>query len=230
MTSTVFLVEDDPGIARAVIEGLERRGFRVVHAASVAEAQAQLTELEPVVCLLDVMLPDGSGLDVLQSVRLRAPAIPICMLTARDAVDDKLDAFKAGADDYLTKPFDLRELAARIEVLIRRGLSKPTANPPQRVAAGNVSADLDARTVTVAGAELVMTRREFDLLSALLTKPGAVFSRDQLLTRVWPQSKAVNQNTVDVYISYLRNKLQGAEATVTLSTIRGVGFRLDVSR
>jgi len=177
-----------------------------------------------------VMLPDGSGLDVLQSVRLRAPAIPICMLTARDAVDDKLDAFKAGADDYLTKPFDLRELAARIEVLIRRGLSKPTANPPQRVAAGNVSADLNARTVTVAGAELVMTRREFDLLSALLTKPGAVFSRDQLLTRVWPQSKAVNQNTVDVYISYLRNKLQGAEATVTLSTIRGVGFRLDVSR
>jgi DNA-binding response OmpR family regulator len=226
MNKTVFLLEDDLGIARAIIEGLDRRGISVIHARSLAEADESLAGVKPSLCLLDVMLPDGSGLELLHKLRRQLPKVPICMLTARDAVEDKVEAFAAGADDYLSKPFDIRELSARVEALIRR-IPQTEEGEEDLLVIGNLVVNRDARLVKVEGAALDMTRREFDLLHEMAAKPGVVFSREQLLNRVWPQTGDVNLNTVDVYISYVRKKLHSARADVLLTTVRGVGFRLD---
>mgnify|MGYP000414927187 FL=1 len=219
--ATVLLVEDDADIARLITERLVGAGYQVWHGASVAAAAALWQQHRPQVLLVDWMLPDGSGVDWVADLRAQHHEVPVCLLTARDALEDKLAGFDAGVDDYLPKPFALDELMVRVRALLKRsGLSRDVN---QGLTVGNVVLFAQERRAVVAGKAVALTRREFDALLLLAQRYDKVVTREQLLN-AWPGTREVNPNTVDVYISYLRKKLTGA--TVTIETVRGMGFRL----
>ena len=221
---SILVVEDEPSIASFVSMYLEKAGFAVRKAETGAGAIEQADAEAPSLVILDLMLPDLDGIDVCRRIRQRSD-VPILMLTARDDDIDKIIGLEVGADDYLTKPFNPGELVARVKSVLRR------ANPERRelqsasLQHGELRIDAGRREVTVAGEEIQLAPKEFDLLWELLDHRGLVLTRDQLLERVWGYTFAGDTRTVDVHVRQLRRKLGDASPIVT---VWGVGYKVSV--
>ena len=219
----LLLVEDDDSIAGPLITGLEREGFDVTWA---SDGRAALEADEPDFVLLDLGLPDLDGAEVARRIRARS-TVPIIVVTARGEELDRVLLLEMGADDYVVKPFGLRELVARVRAVQRRvGLACPDRNQPTSTSLtlGSLVIDLRTRRVHVDGTEVDLTPKEFDLLALLGTDPGAVFSREDIMEQVWDEHWWGSTKTLDVHIAGLRKKLAHPE---WITNIRGVGFRLD---
>ena len=220
----LLLVEDDPRLQR-VLRRLLEDDRHVVEVAPDGRTALELAEaatgIETVI--LDIGLPDMSGLEVARRLRRDGRNLAILMLTARDTVNDRVAGLDAGADDYLVKPFAYEELSARLRALARRS-EKGTRRPDPVLAAGPIALDERSRRVTVEGKLVDLSPREFSLLECFLRHPGQSLTRDQLLDQAWPFSVAVTPNAVDAYVHYLRTKL--GEAGRWIETVRGVGYRL----
>lgn len=214
----LLLVEDDPMIGEAIRAGLRREGFTVDWVRDGGSA-GQALDTEPFeLLLLDLGLPGGDGLQLLKTLRGRGSALPVLIITARDAVADRVAGLDAGADDYLVKPFALEELAARIRALLRR----KSGRPEPRLEHLGVALDPATHRVTRDGADVALSPREFALLELLLERPGAILSRGQLEERLYGWGEEVESNAVEVHIHGLRRKL-GAQFILT---VRGVGYRV----
>ena len=220
----LLLIEDDMRLSR-VLKRLLEEDRHVVDLANDGETGLAIAEEATGidVVILDVGLPDLSGLDVARRLRARKSEVAILMLTARDTVGDRVTGLDAGADDYLVKPFAYEELAARLRALSRRSTSGPRRAAPV-LAVGPIRLDETSRRVTADGRDVDLSPREFSLLECLLRHPGQTLSRDQLLDQAWPFSVAVTPNAVDAYIHYLRTKL--GEVGRRIETVRGVGYRM----
>lgn len=218
----ILLVEDAVDLATATRDGLARAGMACDVAHSLDEARACLDVQPYDAVALDIDLPDGSGTTLLRTLRATGSTTPVLMLTAAFSVDDKLSAFSLGADDYLVKPFDQRELEARLHAMHRRA----QAETGSEVTLGRLRYNATGGVVTVDGARVDLTRREFALLGLLAHNPGQVFSKERLLERLYSFDEAdVGVNAIELYIARLRKKLVGAG--VTISTLRGLGYRID---
>ena len=215
---TLLLVEDELSIGRLVRSYLEAVGYTVVWARSGEEALVELTRHPVRLVVLDIRLPGMDGFDVCRRIR-SGSSVPIVMLTARDEEADRVAGFEVGADDYVSKPFSPRELAARIKAVLRRAEGTPGDDV---IAVGDVVLDKDAREVAVAGCPIELTAKEFDLLAWLLEHAGIVFSRDQLLDRVWGIAYHGGTRTVDVHVAQLRRKLSRPDL---IRTVRGAGYK-----
>ncbi|MEM9565208.1 MAG: response regulator transcription factor [Actinomycetota bacterium] len=223
MGTRVVLVEDDQRVASAVIDALSALDYDVEHHATGLDA---LRATDGDLMLLDLGLPDMDGLDVCRAVAARS-TMPIIAVTARGAVDQRVDGLRAGADDYVVKPFSIAELEARIEAVLRRSgrLDEHTAGAePAAVTVGDVAIDHDGHQVTVDGETISLTPKEFDLLAVLASRPGHVFTRGELLLQVWHSTWEGRSRTVDVHVGSLRNKTGRSEL---IRTVHGVGYALD---
>jgi len=220
----LLVVEDDPRLSR-LLKRLLEDDRHVVEVATDGQTGLEIAEDAPgIECvILDIGLPDMTGLEVAKRLRAAGSELPILMLTARDTVGDRVTGLDAGADDYLVKPFAFEELSARLRALARRGAPPGRRTKPTLVA-GPIALDETARRVTVNGATVDLSPREFSLLECLLRHVGQTLSRDQLLDQAWPFGVAVTPNAVDAYIHYLRDKLGTAGRHI--HTVRGVGYRL----
>ncbi len=220
----LLVVEDDPRMGRLLKRMLEEDRHVVDLATTAADGLALGEEgLGIEAIILDVGLPDGSGLDVARRLRRNGSRTPILMLTARDTVGDRVNGLDAGADDYLLKPFAFEELAARLRALARR--SSALVRPDHRLVSGSIELDEERRQVTVDGRPVNLSRREFALLECFLRHAGQVLTRDQLLDHAWPYGVVVTPNAVDAYIHLLRERL-GPSAARRIETVRGIGYRL----
>lgn len=220
----VLVVEDDDAVRSAVDRGLGVHGFDV---STVPDAESALTAVarhRPDLMIVDVGLPGMSGIELCTRLRGLDVDTPILILSARDQVGDRVAGLQAGADDYLVKPFSLDELAARLHALLRR--ARPAAAPTSALSAGPLWVDLDRRVATVDDVRLELSRREFDLLATFAANPGIVLSRIRLLELVWGYDFDVDTNVVDVFVGYLRRKLEAAGDHRLIDTVRGVGFVL----
>jgi two-component system, OmpR family, response regulator RegX3 len=217
----VLLVEDDASLAEGLAEGLARYGF---DADTVATGRAALDAPVPDVVLLDLGLPDIDGLDVCRELRSRSD-VPIIVITARAEETDRVVGLELGADDYLAKPFPLRELVARIRAVLRRVAPSPRPRPagPEVVELGRLKIDHRERRVLVDGEEVALAPREHDLLAKLASDPGALFTREELMSSVWDENWFGSTRTLNVHVGGLRTKLGGA---VAIEAVRGVGYRL----
>jgi len=215
-------VDDDQGVRQALRRGLALEGFLVRDAADGTLALAEIAAQPPAVVVLDVAMPGLDGVEVVRRLRSEGRTLPVCMLSARDEVDDRVAGLAAGADDYVVKPFSVAELAARLHALVR--LHESRDNRP--LVLRDLAIDPVRRLATRGGRELDLTTREFDLLLALARHPGQVLSRAQLLAQVWGYTWDVDSNVVDVFIGYLRRKLEAAGEPRVLQTVRGIGFVL----
>jgi DNA-binding response OmpR family regulator len=216
---TVLIVEDDHSIGGLVRAYLERLGYRVVWVRSGEDALVELTRHPVKIVVLDIRLPGMDGFDVCRTIRSRS-AVPIVMLTARDEEADRVTGLELGADDYIPKPFSPRELAARIKAVLRRTEARSEAE--EVLEFEDVVLDRGGREVTVAGAPVELTSKEFDLLACLIENGGIVCSRDQLLDRVWGMSYPGGTRTVDVHVAQLRRKLGRPDL---IRTVRGSGYK-----
>jgi two-component system, OmpR family, response regulator len=223
LATRLLVVEDDPKLVRALERGLTAEGYEVDVAHTGEEALSQVDDQVYDVVLLDVMLPGVDGFRVCEALRRRPGWLPVLMLTARADVADRIRGLDAGADDYLVKPFDFGELLARVRALARR----PPAERAAMVEAGELRLDAAARTVTRSGSEVELTAREFQVLDLLARNAGRVVSRQQLLEDVWDEDVDGSANVVDVYIGYLRKKLEDPARPQLIRTVRGVGFMLE---
>lgn len=225
MKGQILVVEDDPGIVRAVKAYLEQEGFGVAVAADgLLALNAALAET-PTLIVLDWMLPSLDGLEFMRRLR-QEQRTPVIMLTARTEENDRVLGLELGADDYMTKPFSPRELVARVKAVLRR-TKVPTERPDQTLVVGSLQLNLEKRSVVRAGVPLELTVLEFSLLHTLMGQPGRVFSRDELLNRVWGSDFTGVDRVVDVHISHLRRRLGEDPDTPTLVlTVRGVGYKL----
>jgi len=220
----VLVVEDEQSIVEPFVRALARNGFDAVVARTAAEAMRIARETEPDVVLLDLTLPDGDGRDVCRELR-RESDVPIIMLTARGTETDRIVGLELGADDYVVKPFATDEVIARIRAVLRRYHRGATAAGP--VTVGDLRVDLAARRVWLAGEELRLTRKEFDLLARLASDAGHVVTREVLMSDVWDENWFGSTKTLDVHIAWLRKKLgEDPGAPRHIHTVRGVGFRL----
>ena len=220
----VLLVEDDRTIADAVAFCLRAEGLSVEHAANGRDGLRLATKGEHQVLILDLMLPDLDDREICRAVRAKSQ-VPILMLTARALEMDKVQGLELGADDYLTKPFGMREFVARVKALLRRGAGRKQ-DPPQSYTTGVVVIDMATRGVTVDGAPVELRRKEFDLLHALVSNRGRVLTRDSLLERVWGQSDFLSTNTLDVHIRWLRQKIERDPSQPhRILTVRGIGYK-----
>ena len=219
----LLVIEDDPRLVRLLRRLLED-DRHVVETATTGLDGLEIAETADGVeaVILDVGLPDISGIEVARRIRAAGSEVAILMLTARDTVGDRVSGLDAGADDYLVKPFAYEELAARLRALGRRGMG--TRRPEPKLVAGPIVLDETSRRVTLDGRSIDLSPREFSLLECLLRHPGQTLSRDQLLDQAWPFSVAVTPNAVDAYVHYLRDKLGAAGRLI--ETVRGVGYRL----
>ena len=213
----ILLVEDDAALGRAVREHLALAGHAVDLIGTFGEAEEAIRGGSHALLLLDIGLPDGSGLDLLRGARSRGDWRPTIVLTARDQITDRIEGLKAGADDYLVKPFDLGELLARVQAVARRSASRPDHLHQH----GDVVLNLEDHRATLAGAEVMVTAREWAILERLLRRPGAVVSREQLEEAVYAFSAEVESNAIEVYVSRLRRKL----GATLIETLRGIGYR-----
>ncbi|MFI6768688.1 response regulator transcription factor [Streptomyces sp. NPDC050355] len=221
----VLVVDDDAMILRSLGRGLRLNGFAVALAEDGPTALAELAERPPDVVVLDVSLPGISGTDVCRTLRAGGDEVPVLMLSALDELEDRVAGLQAGADDYLVKPFALKELVLRLQALLRR-------RPPvgrDAVQVGDLFLDTAAREVTYGGVEVRLTRREFELLEILARNAGVVLTRDQLLDRVWGYDFDVRTDAVDTFVSYLRRKTEAGGRPRLVHTVRGVGFVLRAS-
>jgi two-component system OmpR family response regulator len=215
----ILVVEDEPQISNFLRVGLGYEGFSVAVAEDGHEALAELKRFKPQLVILDLMLPGVSGMELAGRMR-EDPDLMIIILTARDEVEDRIAGLRAGADDYLVKPFDFEELVARIHAVTRRRLG-PGSGILQ---AGPVTVDRERRVVTVEGTAVELTVKEYELLLLLISHPGRVLSRRFILDQVWGH-EFYDENNVEVYVRYLRRKLGDTEHTL-IETVRGVGYRL----
>jgi DNA-binding response OmpR family regulator len=222
--AVVLLVDDDAAIRRTVTVGLELEGFDVVCASGGRAALEAVKTVAPAVMLLDLTMPDLDGLDVLRRLRAAGDDLPVCILSARDQVSDRVRGLEAGADDYVVKPFALEEVSARLHALLRR---RPLAES-ERVVAGDIELDPAGFTARRAGRDLTLTRREFELLALFVRHPGEVLDRRRLHEEVWGYTFDPGTNVTDVFVGYLRRKLEVAGEPRLLHTVRGVGFVLRV--
>ncbi len=220
----VLVVEDEPTIARAVADRLAAEGFTVQQVYDGPSAVATATDWLPDVIVLDVMLPGFDGHEVCRRVQAERP-VPVLMLTARDDETDVLVGLGVGADDYLTKPFSMRELVARVRVLLRRvERARDLANrAPAEIVVGSLRIDPSRRRVNSAGDDVHLTPTEFDLLVCLASRPGSVLTREHLLAEVWDWQDAAGTRTVDSHVKSLRSKL----GSQRVRTVHGVGYALE---
>jgi two-component system response regulator RegX3 len=223
---TVLVVEDEESITVPLTEALAREGFDTAVAGTAAEALELAESVEPDVVLLDLMLPDGSGLDVCRELR-RTSRVPIIVVTARGDEADRVVGLELGADDYVVKPFSARELVARIRAVLRRTEERPEPAAEGPIRIGPLVVDASRRTAAVDGEELELSRKEFDVLHLLAREAGRVVTRERLIEEVWETTWFGSTKTLDVHVSGLRRKLgDNPSAPRFIHTVRGVGFRL----
>jgi DNA-binding response OmpR family regulator len=220
----VLVVDDDAGIREALERALRLEGFGVETAPGGRAALASVAGRPPAAIVLDIGMPDLNGRAVCARLRADGVRTPILILSARDEVADRVAGLQAGADDYLVKPFAVEELVARLHALLRRGGEASGADPSAHVAVGDLTIDPAGRSARRGDRELDLTRREFDLLEALARNAGIVMSRERLLELVWGYDWETDGNVVDVFVSYLRRKLEAGGEPRILKTVRGVGF------
>ena len=224
MSQRILIIEDEPDIRKTLEYNISREGYKVVSASSLSEGKKQINSSDFSLILLDLMLPDGSGLNLCREIKSdkdKSPT-PIIILTAKDDEVDKVVGFELGADDYVTKPFSVRELILRIKAILKRGESKKETLEVQRQF-GELTMDIDSHEAFVNNEQIILTALEFRLLRQLVDRRGRVQSRDQLLSDVWGYSAEVNTRTVDTHIKRLREKLGTMGKYV--QTIRGVGYK-----
>ncbi|MDO7852757.1 response regulator transcription factor [Hymenobacter convexus] len=219
----ILLVEDDPRLSALIRRGLEEEQLTVAVAQDGQTGQEMALTQPFDLIILDVLLPQRSGLEVLAAIREQNAEVPVLMLTALGTTTDKLNGFGGGADDYLVKPFDFAELVARVRALTRRGNPHPKGS---RLTFADVVLDIPSRTVTRAGQPLRLTTREFNLLELLLRHPGRVLSRSQIAEHGWDEAFDAGSNVIDVYVSYLRKKVDQGFATKLIHTVTGAGYVL----
>ncbi|MCX7792715.1 MAG: response regulator transcription factor [Chloroflexaceae bacterium] len=222
MAQRILLVEDEPEIASYLVRGLGYEDYHVEHVATGAAALAAAREHPPDLVILDLGLPDMDGLEVARRLRAGAP-IPILMLTARDAVADRVAGLMGGADDYLTKPFAFEELLARVHVQLRRAQAR---QQHELLRFDGVTVDVAAREVRVGDQRVELTAREFDVLELFMRHPRQVLTREQVYERIWGYDFGADSNVLEVYVRALRQKLEAAGAPRLLQTVRGVGYVL----
>lgn len=216
MMTRILLIEDDIHISRLLKMELEHEGYSVEELSSGLSALDQLEEANPHLVILDVMLPELDGFSVLEGLKEISPHTPVIMLTARTDLKDRVRGLKSGADDYITKPFEIEELLARIEVILRR------TGHTEVLVFEEIELFVSSRTVKVAEELIDLSKTEFELLRILLINAGIVMSKERLLKEVWGDEDWGNPNVVEVYVNYLRRKLKGAARH--LKTVRGVGY------
>jgi len=230
MAVRILIVEDEASIAEPFARLLRREGFETTVAATAAEALSAARDTVPDLVLLDLALPDGDGRDVCRVLRAERD-VPVIMVTARGTETDRIVGLEIGADDYVVKPFSGAEVVARIRAVLRRtggtGTgAAPAAAPSRPLRFGDLSVDLAARTAVLGGAELELSRKEFDLLAELARNAGRVVTREDLMARVWDENWFGSTKTLDVHMGWLRRKLGDAAADPRfIHTVRGVGFR-----
>ncbi len=223
----VLVVDDEPNIADVISMALRYQGFEVTSASTGSEALAAVKTFRPQLILLDVMLPDMEGFEVARRLSAEHERVPIIFLTARDATEDKVRGLTVGGDDYVTKPFSLEELIARVRALLRRsGVAEAESS---RLAFADLELDDDAHEVTRGGALIELTATEYRLLRYLMLNPRLVLSRPQLLEHVWDYDFGGDARVLETYVSYLRKKLD-AHGPPLIHTVRGVGYVLRVPR
>ena len=218
----VLVVEDDRAVRESLRRSLEFNGYQVSTASDGAEALAGISGINPDAVVMDVMMPRLDGLETTKALRKVGNAVPILVLTARDAVGDRVEGLDAGADDYLTKPFSFAELLARLRAVARRGgVERPT-----ELAVGDLRLDPATRRAWRGETEVLLSPKEFALLEAFMRRPGQVLSRLQLLEHAWDFAYDNRSNVVDVYVRYLREKIDRPFGVKSIETVRGVGYRL----
>ncbi len=230
----ILVVDDEEPIVDAISYNLKKEGFAVETAGDADECMNRFLSGRPDLVLLDVMLPSGNGLDLCRRLHRHNAALPVLLLTARAAEADCLRGFDAGADDYVVKPFSMRELMARVHSLLRRHLRPGEAEsgdaPPEKnptITVDGMAIHTDRREVVKDGRPVTLSRKEFDLLTLLSSHRGRVFDRQTLLSRVWGEDCYVDDRTVDVHIRWLREKLESVPAKPEmLLTVRGIGYKL----
>lgn len=221
----IVVVEDEPAIQRGLVEHLARLGFATDAAASVAAARQALARPADLV-ILDRRLPDGDGLDVLRDLRTRGDKTPVIVLSARAQTADRVEGLEDGADDYVIKPFHLRELVARVHAVLQRGRSGDA--PPPRLRIGDTELDIGMRALMCAGRRVDLARMEFELLLYLVRNPGRTVARSELLDRVWGHDRFPTTRTIDYHVLALRKKLEcDPSAPRHLVTVHRVGYRFD---
>lgn len=219
----VLIVEDEPSIVLMLERGLAAHGYQCVSADNGEDGVRMAADTTVDLVLLDIMLPGLDGQEVLKNIRKLRPGLPILMLTARDDLRSKVRALDGGADDYLTKPFDLEELLARIRAMIRRA-DQPQAS---RIELGDLHMDFLSRRLWRGGKLIELSSREFALLEYFMRHPGQVLSRQQILSAIWDYDFDPGSNVVDVYVRYLRRKIDRPNRPSLIATVRGTGYRFD---
>jgi two-component system, OmpR family, response regulator RegX3 len=229
----VLVVEDEPSFAEALTIGLEREGFRVTIAGDGAAALARFDEINPDLVLLDLMLPRISGLDVCREIRLKSQ-VPIIMVTAKTSEVDTVVGLEVGADDYVTKPYRLRELVARMRAVLRRFEARSDERTPVEsnpIVLGDLSLDPERHEVKVKGEIVMMPLKEFELLTLLMENAGRVLTRDVLIDRVWGSDYVGDTKTLDVHVKRIRSKIEDDPRNPTrIVTIRGLGYKFEQAR
>jgi DNA-binding response OmpR family regulator len=226
LSETILVVEDDRSLREGLAMNFRLRGYRVLTAADGDEGLRAAFNERPDLVVLDLMLPGTDGLEILSELRGRGAFVPVLILSARDRLQDKVRGLETGADDYLTKPFHLPELIARVEVMLRR--RRTAQRSASDLEFGEVRLDLEGRRVTVRGEETALSAREFDLLALLAGSPGRAFTRETILERVWGWSFEGTVRTVDNFIRSLRQKIEADPAQPRhIITVRNVGYRLE---
>jgi len=222
----LLVVEDEKDIAQLTRENLRRSGFTVDVAESLEDARAASAAVPYDLILLDLMLPDGDGVQLIRELRQRGANVPIIVVTARDAINDRVAGLNAGADDYLVKPYAMPELLARVRALMRR----PGHALGARLMAGNVEFDAVGHTVLVGGAPLPLTRRELAVLEILMRRLDSVVTRDALDSAVYGFGEEIESNAIEAHVSRLRKRLSLAGADIVIHTVRGIGYMLSRPR
>jgi DNA-binding response OmpR family regulator len=218
----ILVVEDEPAIADFLRRGLQAEGYSVDCALDGVEGERRALSGEVDLVILDVMLPERDGMDVLDKIRSRKPALPVIMLTARGEVEDKVSALDSGANDYVTKPFSFDELAARV----RAHLRSPEQGRATELSVAGIRLDFLTRRVERSGMPITLSAREFELLAYFMRHPGQVLSKQQILSAVWGYDFDPGTNVVEVYVGYLRRKLAANGGPAPIETLRSVGYRL----
>ena len=220
----ILAVDDEPSLIELLAMAMRYEGWDVRTASSGTDAVKAAREVQPDALVLDMMLPDFDGLEVMRRVRTEQPDVPVIFLTAKDGVSDRIAGLTAGGDDYVTKPFSLEEVIARLRGLLRRS-GATTVRPDTQIVVGDLILDEDSHEVTRAGDHIHLTATEFELLRFLMRNPKRVLSKAQILDRVWNYDFGGQANVVELYISYLRKKIDAGREPM-IHTMRGVGYVL----
>ena len=219
----VLVVDDEDAVRRALERALELEGYVVEQASDGREALLSIGESIPDLVVLDVLMPNMDGLETCRRLRALELSVPVLMLTARDAVSDRVEGLDAGADDYLVKPFALAELLARVRALLRRSENGADV---ELLTSGDLTVNLGTREVSRGERPIELTRTEFNLLELFMRNPRQVLTRSQIFERVWGYDFGASSNSLDVYIGYLRRKTESGGETCVIQTVRGVGYAL----